>query len=199
MSNTPNCNKDEAYSNYTKYTGLTKNEGADVIVSAIKVLPTTDKVRLCIFISCWIESGLSINETTHRLQFFGNNIAGVTLDYDYPGELKNFITSNFMCLTNLSQYTQTYAVFERENSLYEFMIAAYPDNINNTVNNIINRDIFATEFSKFWIEYFPYNKVANTSTIFNDYYETNEENYQKLLSKIKKGFDIYRSIIPINV
>jgi hypothetical protein len=79
------------------------------------------------------------------------------------------------------------------------MIAAYPEYINNTVNNIINRDIFATEFSKFWIEYFPYNKVANTSTIFNDYYETNKENYQKLLSKIKKGFDIYRSIIPINV
>ncbi len=198
MSNTPNCNKDEAYSNYTKYTGLTKNEGVDVIVSAIKVLPTTDKVRLCIFISCWIESGLSINETTNRLQFFGNNIAGVTLDYDYHGELKNYITSNFMCLTNTSQYTQTYAVFERENSLYDFMIAAYPDYINNNVNDIINKDTFANEFSKFWIEYFPYNKVVNTPTIFNDYIQTNNENYQKLLSKIKKGFDIYQSIIPIS-
>jgi len=161
-------------------------------------LPTTDKVRLCIFISCWIESGLSINETTNRLQFFGNNIAGVTLDYDYHGELKNYITSNFMCLTNTSQYTQTYAVFERENSLYDFMIAAYPDYINNNVNDIINKDTFANEFSKFWIEYFPYNKVVNTPTIFNDYIQTNNENYQKLLSKIKKGFDIYQSIIPIS-
>jgi hypothetical protein len=193
---TPNCDKDEAYSNYVKYSGLSKNEGADVIVSAIKVLPTTDKVRLCIFISCWIESGLSIDDTTNRLQFFGNNIAGVTLNYDYPGELKNYFETNFMCLTNTSQYTQSYAVFDRERSLYDFMIAAYPDYINNTVNNITDKDTFATEFSQFWIGYFPYNKVANTPTIFNDYVQTNNENYQKLLSKIKKGFDIYQSIIP---
>ena len=98
-----------------------------------------------------------------------------------------------MCLENSKQYTQPYAVFTDTFSHFNFLIGAY-SNYFNEVNNITDPEIFANEFAKVWIEYFPYNKKVNTPTIYNDYTSSNNEGYQTLLSKIKKAFEIYNKV-----
>jgi len=207
VSPTANCVKSEVYDKYVKdYTNIQSATTTDTILSVIKKvggddgLPggVTDNVRICIFISCWIESGKSISNK-NTLQYYGHNIAGITLNYDYGATIEKYFNEKFICLNNTinTNFTQTYAVFNTERDLYGFMIDVYTKNINTTVNNITVKDTFVTEFSKFWIEYFPYNKVIDTPTIFEDYINNNPQEYETLKDKIRKGFDIYQSYILV--
>lgn len=200
ISNAATCDKNEAYVNYVKYDGDSQNFGTEVAVTFIKTkLTTTDKIKLCLFAASWIESGVKIDDFTYRLDYYGNNIAGVTLIYDYLDLTTYFALVDgknyYMCLTNSQGYTQPYAVFSDETNHYQFMIDAYTSYFNE-VTDITNPDEFAKQFAKVWIEYFPYNKKTNTSTIFDDYVKTNVSKYNDLLTKIKKAFEIYNKVVP---
>lgn len=191
------CTKNEAYINYVKFTGGNETVSAIVVAQSIKLLlPTSNKTKICIFASIWVESG--IEGEIPQLSYYGNNMAGITLDYDYPGNLKGFFLTDqnknyFQCLTNTNNYTQSYAVFANQILHHTFMIAAYK-NYFDKVTNITDADVFANEFARIWIEFFPYNKVIQTPTIFDDYRTGNVNEYQSLINKIKRAFEIYRGI-----
>jgi hypothetical protein len=109
------CEKNEAYVGYVKFSGLTidSQTNQEIITYIKKELPIDDKIKLCIFVTIWIESG---DENTNGINFYGNNPAGVTLTADYEGNLRKFFLINqnrnyYMCLTNSKGYTQSYAVF----------------------------------------------------------------------------------------
>ena len=192
------CTKNEAYINYVKFTGTGETLYVKNVAESIKLsLPTSDKIKICIFTSIWIESG--IDGDIPQLSFYGNNMAGITLDYDYPGDLKGYFLKDqnknyYQCLTNNNNsFTQSYAVFADKNLHYNFLIAAYQTYFNK-VTNITDVEAFANDFSRIWIEFFPYNKVVQTPTIFDDYRTGNVNEYQSLINKIKKAFEIYRGV-----
>ncbi len=192
------CTKNEVYINYVKFTGTGETLYVKNVAESIKLsLPTSDKIKICIFTSIWIESG--IDGDIPQLSFYGNNMAGITLDYDYPGDLKGYFLKDqnknyYQCLTNNNNsFTQSYAVFADKNLHYNFLIAAYQTYFNK-VTNITDVEAFANDFSRIWIEFFPYNKVVQTPTIFDDYRTGNINEYQSLINKIKRAFEIYRSV-----
>jgi hypothetical protein len=199
-SNAATCDRNEAYVNYVKFVDIVRDIDVEILIDVLKVFSviTNDKIKLCIFTTIWIESGITIEDFSNRLRYYGHNSAGVTLIYDYPGNLTSYFLKKdnknyYMCLENSKQYTQPYAVFTDTFSHFNFLIGAY-SNYFNEVNNITDPEIFANEFAKVWIEYFPYNKKVNTPTIYNDYTSSNNEGYQTLLSKIKKAFEIYNKV-----
>jgi len=200
IDNAISCEKNEAYVGYVKYSAETiSDESNQIIITYIKKkLTIEDKIKLCLFVIIWIESG-----DENKINFYGNNPAGVTLTYDYQGDLRKYFllsqdANYYMCLTNSKGYTQSYAVFYSLENHFDFLIAAYTDYINQVVTDILNPVNFANQFAQFWISNFPYPKTANTSTIYTDYITTNNTVYQELLVKIKKAFEIYNKVIPTN-
>ena len=192
------CTKNEAYINYVKYTGGSETSIATSVVQKIKLsLATSDKIKLCIFTSIWIESGY--DDSTPTVTYFGYNMAGITLNYDYPGNLKGYFLSEqtknyYQCLTNSSNnFTQSYAVFADELLHHTFMIGAYQKYFDK-LTNITDVDVFSNEFSRIWIEFFPYNKIIQTPTIFDNYRTGNINEYQNLIDRIKRAFEIYRGV-----
>ena len=201
IDNSVTCDKNEAYVNYVKYSGGSESIDTDDFVTAIKLSVTSanDKIKLCIFTTTWIESGVVVDVFTNKVIYYGANPAGVTLLYDYQDNTSYFLKQNdknyYTCLKNSKGYTQSYAVFKDTLSHFNFLVAVYK-NYFEYVNNITDPEIFANEFAKVWIEYFPYNKKVNTSTIYDDYKSTNNEEYKTLLEKIKKAFEIYNKVVP---
>lgn len=193
------CTKNEAYINYVKYSGDNQNNSTETTIGIIKSLSASEKIKLCLFTAMWIESGYNFNEDGDRIISFGNNPVGVTLEYDYQGNLKDLLTQNqtenyYMCLTNSAGFTQSYAFFPSIELHNRFFIAAYGGYFEQ-VNSITDVEIFAFDYARVWIEYFPYNKKAITSTIFDDYKNTNKSSYNILLEKIRQAYKIYRKVV----
>ena len=206
-SDAATCEKLEEYNNYVKYSSVPIQEfDIEPFVGTINIELTVDiKIKLCIFTIIWIESGLIIDDFTNKVKFYGNNPAGIPLTYYYPNletySFKENGINKYMCLKTFDafgmvgvQYTQAYAMFSSIIDSLFFLRDTFSDNIFNKITNITDSEIFANEFAKVWIEYFPYNKFTETPSIFTDYTSTNSEEYQILLGKIKKAFEIYNKV-----
>jgi hypothetical protein len=198
--NAATCEKIEEYNNYVKYSSVPIQEfDIEPFIGTINIELTVDiKIKLCIFTIIWIESGLIIDDFTNKVKFYGNNPSGIPLTYYYPNlETYSFKENNinkYMCLKDSKNNTQSYAMFSSIIDSLSFLRDTFSDNIFNKIINITDPEIFANEFAKVWIEYFPYNKFTETPSIFTDYTSTNSEEYQILLGKIKKAFEIYNKV-----
>jgi hypothetical protein len=128
------------------------------------------------------------------------NFADITLDVPYNGELSTLFLPNFVCVSQNNKTTKPYAVFDSifdcielvKKRYTEYFKEIFDDNItiNQTITdfnqkNDVQKLEFKEQFAKIWIEYFPYKKVKEYPSIFEDYKKNNPTEYKELLDKIE--------------
>jgi len=146
-----------------------------------------------------IASYVNDNKGNSSFNATGFNFADITLDIPYKGELTSLFLPNFICVSQNDKTTKPYAVFGNDvdcvtlvkKRYTEYFKGIFDDSISNeqTINdfnqkNSVQQLEFKEQIAKAWIEYFPYNKVKEYPSIFEDYKKNNPTEYKELLDKI---------------
>jgi hypothetical protein len=141
----------------------------------------------------------------HGFKYIGNNLADISLEYPIYGELKQYLSPEFTCLTGSDNKNRPYAVFNSTEDCVSFIDKRYSSFFKNavptfnTVSDLIDtvenyNPVQTLEFkekiAKVWIEHFPYTKINDYPNIYEDFKTTNKTEYEKLLSKIPTDFYI---------
>lgn len=146
-------------------------------------------MRKAIFSIFIIES----KATESQISAFDYNFAGITLDINWQGELKNFLSKNYVCLST-NNVIGTYAVFPNTVSCINFVNAKFKSSFERKINNITDKSVFAVDFARAYIENFQTTKVNDSPDIFEEFRTNNPEAYQNLISKVESAFEILRAL-----
>jgi hypothetical protein len=128
--------------------------------------------------------------------YYGNNPAYIPISPGTPkwgGNLGNYLSKEFMCLTGPSNTSESYAVFPSLDNAIEFTTSKYELVFNEQVKNVEAENIFVTGFTKTWIEKFPYDKTSSTSNLYETFKSTNPGEYSDLESKVRESYKIVRA------
>ena len=190
------------FEDYQTYSPLTSNILAyspSFISDTIYSYTVTSTEFCTVYFIFKIASYVSDKDKNGSFNAAGFNFADITLDIPYKGELQNLFLQNFICVSQSDKTTKPYAVFLNEVDCVTFVKLRYSEYFKGIFNDSITVQQTITDFrqksdtqklefkeqiAKVWIEYFPYNKVKEYPTVFEDYKKNNKVEYQELLDKI---------------
>jgi hypothetical protein len=136
---------------------------------------------------------LESKPTETQISAFDYNFAGIKLDVNWQGELKNFLSKNYVCLS-INNVIETYAVFPNTLSCINFVNAKFKASFERKINNITDKNVFATDFARAYIENFQTTKVNESPDIFEEFRNNNPDAYQNMITKVESAFEILNAL-----
>ena len=135
----------------------------------------------------------------NKFKFYENNVSKVPLggviDTQWGGDLSKTFKSEYMCLAD--KESSPYATFESIEKCVEFNYNKYFEKFKWVVdnNNVSNKDLFVSGFTRTWIEQVPVDKTKNTTNLFNEFLITNKYDYDLLTEKVEKAWSSVATFI----
>jgi hypothetical protein len=126
----------------------------------------------------------------NKFEFYENNVSqvplGNSIQSKWGGNLSNFFKDEYMCLTD--EESEAYAVFETIEKCVDFNYNKYKDVFKKEVDNVTNKELFISGFTKTWIEKVPYDKTNSTANLYNTFVTTNPGDFEILKEKVEKAW-----------
>ena len=188
---TPICKPvPSAYSNYVRLQPIETQDTSDNILSAMTNMGLIKNVQEIIYnlftIGSWTGNGF---------KGFYYNYASIPLDMEKPfgGSLNDLFFKGFVCVMNSKNEQVPNAAFIEIEKSIDFCRQKYAINMIKAIgNNYGDAQSFADKFVRAYIEYFPYTKVNDNPNIYDDFYNSNEEDVIYLRSIVKKNYNLFR-------
>jgi hypothetical protein len=128
--------------------------------------------------------------------YYGNNPAFIPISPGTPkwgGDLGNYFSKEYMCLTGPSNTSESYGVFPNLDNAIEFTASKYKIIFDQEIQNVSAENIFVTGFTKTWIEKFPYDKSSSTANLYETFKTTNPGDFSELENKVRESYKIVRA------
>lgn len=198
-SENPQCKPLTAYNTYKlitspKQTVKTIKEIQNTIYNELIRISGNKNMNYVIYSLFYINS-----YSGNKFKFYENNVSKVPLggviDTQWGGDLSKTFKSEYMCLAD--KESSPYATFESIEKCVEFNYNKYFEKFKWVVdnNNVSNKDLFVSGFTRTWIEQVPVDKTKNTTNLFNEFLITNKYDYDLLTEKVEKAWSSVTTFI----
>ena len=196
-SENPQCKPISSYKSYRLLTAPVKKtstikEMQNLIYSEILKLSGNTNMTFIVYTLFYLKSFKN-----NKFEFFENNVSqvpiGNSITTKWGGNLSDFFKTEYMCLTD--ETSEAYATFESVQKCVDFNFNKYKDVFKEEVNNVTNKDLFISGFTKTWIEKVPIDKTQTTTDLYNTFIITNPTEFEILKEKVEKAWSSVTTFI----
>ena len=189
-----NCVPNVKYSTFISVTPTVTEQTFTQVKDALYNMGLPQDARLSIFTIFLMESNFDPNANAFSFSTFNNNFAGIPLSRQWGGAIQ-YVREEFICLEQGSPAVlDSYAVFDNIGACINFCNAKYMESLRNRITNFGDKDIFVESFSRAYIEIFPYNKLSDAPNIYEDFINTNQQDFDKMKTLIGQAFEYAKGL-----